>query len=135
MRTANDKLIFSVRAVFKWQLILLGISLLLMGAYWLVAQKPFFAHALWSFLYGAVLAIVATVISAVSAKYAGDAAYNHSSQAMLVVYLGAFKKLVLVAAGIAFALIKLQLNPIWILVGFIVMHLAQVIVAVTNKRY
>lgn len=135
MKTANDKLIYSVLAVIKWQLTILSLLLVAFFIYAMVVEQAFWGKPLVSMLYGSVLAILTTLISASSARKVGDAAYSNSPSAMASVYWGALNKLVLVAVGISLALIKFELAPYMMFIGFLFMHVAQVIVGLKQKTF
>ncbi len=73
--------------------------------------------------FGALLGMLATVVTARSVLKSGEAAARHpSGLAILPVYSGLLVKLLLVAGGAFAGLVWLQLGPLFLLLGYITMQ-------------
>lgn len=79
--------------------------------------------AVLSSLLGAVLAMVNTWITQRSIQKSSDLAYATPDMAMLPVFSGLVQRLLVFATGILVGVLLLQLLPLYILVGFIVLQL------------
>ncbi len=75
-------------------------------------------------IYGSVLAIAGTILSARSVRRFSQAASKTGNSAMLPVFFGLLNKLVVVGGGIAFGLIVLGLEPILVVTGYLVVQTA-----------
>jgi hypothetical protein len=79
-------------------------------------------------LYGSVLAIAGTILSARSirrsARYSAGDGKEMSFSALVPIYSGLLNKLVIVSGGIAFGLIWLGLEPVYVVLGYIVVQVA-----------
>lgn len=78
-----------------------------------------------STLYGALLALAGTILSARSVMRGfGQDADPTGWSAMGSIYVGLLNKLVIIGGGIAFGLIYLGLQPVWVVTGYIVVQIA-----------
>ena len=117
----------SVRRVIVLQCVTAVILAMGMAAYvWLIETDSGYAGKLWSSLYGSVLAIASTILSARSVRRAsrvltGSGAAGGS--ALVPVFSGLLNKLVIVGGGIAFGLIALGLEPVTVVSGYLVVQL------------
>ena len=79
-------------------------------------------------IYGSVLAITGTILSARSirrsARSSGSNADELGFSALIPIYSGLLNKLVIVGGGIAFGLIWLGLEPVFVISGYIVVQIA-----------
>ena len=79
-------------------------------------------------LYGSVLAIAGTILSARSirrsARYSGGEGNELGFSALVPIYSGLLNKLFIVGGGIAFGLIWLDLKPVFVVLGYIVVQIA-----------
>ncbi|NND83049.1 MAG: hypothetical protein HKN50_11525 [Gammaproteobacteria bacterium] len=132
--TPESSLAASVTAVFRLQVIA-GLTLLVItmayslwsdGLSWVELQNRLLASG-----YGAVLALTATWLSARSVRRAspdtnnGDKALPGRAPVSLVpIFSGLLNKLVIVGGGIGFGLIVLGLNPILVVLSYMVVQLA-----------
>ena len=79
-------------------------------------------HAALSFTYGSIIGMVSTIVTKRSVSKASDAAIKAPQYGMLPVYAGLLNKLVIVAGGFAVGLIALGLAPIFLVSGYIAVH-------------
>ena len=78
-----------------------------------------------STLYGALLAVAGTALSARSVmRGLGSGAERSGWSAMGPIYVGLLNKLVIIGGGIACGLIFLRLAPLWLVTGYIVVQIA-----------
>ncbi len=84
------------------------------------------AGKLWSSLYGSVLAIASTILSARSVRRASNDVTGNSNAAMAPIFSGLLNKLLIVGGGIAIGLITLGLEPINVVSGYLVVQLVSV---------
>ena len=105
-----------------------GISLLFMtdNAVDLSAYLKVLGRNAGSSLYGSGLAIAGTILSARSVRRASEATRTSGNLAMIPIFSGLANKLVIVGGGIALGLIFLQLAPVEMLTGYIVVQFASV---------
>ena len=79
-------------------------------------------------VYGSVLAIAGTILSARSirrsARYSAVDGNELSFSALVPIYSGLLNKLVIVGGGIAFGLVWLGLEPVYVVLGYIVVQVA-----------
>jgi len=79
-------------------------------------------------IYGSVLAITGTILSARSirrsARSSGSNVDELGFSALVPIYSGLLNKLVIVGGGIAFGLIWLDLEPVFVITGYIVVQIA-----------
>lgn len=68
--------------------------------------------------FGSALGILGTILSARGVRRASGGQASESPT-MVPIYLGALQKLLIVAAGVAFGLVVLELRPIYLLGGLI----------------
>lgn len=75
-------------------------------------------------LFGSALGILGTISSARGVRRASE------TPSLAPIYLGAFQKLLIVAAGVAFGLVVLDLGPIYLLSGLILSQIGYVVASV-----
>ncbi len=125
----------TLRQALKQALALQGIAtvvLLFAVAVWLAVvearEVTWFSVVqgrLGSTLYGALLAVTGTVLSARSVMRGfGSGADQTGWSAMGSIYVGLLNKLVIIGGGIACGLILLRLAPLWLVIGYIVVQIA-----------
>jgi hypothetical protein len=89
-------------------------------------------------LYGSVLAIAGTILSARSirrsARYSAGDGKEMSFSALVPIYSGLLNKLVIVGGGIAFGLIWLDLEPVYVVLGYFVVQVAAALPIHNDKR-
>ena len=88
------------------------------------ANVPSLADQLKSSLYGSVLAIAGTILSARSVQRATKVAGGQALSGMVPIFAGLLNKLVIVGGGIAFGLIVMGLEPLWLVIGYAVTQLS-----------
>ncbi len=134
----NTDLEHSFRQLLKLQLISALLILLLIAGVSLLMQtfsEPRFSldSRLWgnkiaACLYGSVLAIAGTILSARSIRRATKAVSSPDDStahlAMTPIFSGLLNKLLIVGGGIGFGLIYLKLVPIEMLISYIVVQFA-----------
>ena len=105
--------------------------LLLVIAIWLVVRVGDATQTanVWSSLgaafYGAMLALTGTILSARSVMRGfGQGSDQTGGFAMVSIYAGLLNKLVIVGGGIAFGLIYLGFQPIYVVTGYMVVQIA-----------
>lgn len=79
---------------------------------------------LQSSIYGSMLAITGTILSARSINRSSKVASDLAHSAMVPIYSGLLNKLVIVGGGIALGLIVLKLEPIFVVIGYLVVQMA-----------
>ena len=126
----------TLRQELKQTLVLQCITtvlLLLVVAVWLavvvrVGDEPRFSIVRDRFggtLYGALLALTGTILSARSVMRGfGQGAGQTGWSAMGSIYVGLLNKLVIIGGGIAFGLIYLEFQPVWVVIGYMVVQIA-----------
>ncbi|MGR3984547.1 MAG: hypothetical protein OD817_04730 [Gammaproteobacteria bacterium] len=72
--------------------------------------------------FGALLGMLATLVTARSVLQSAKAAEHAAGMAILPVYAGLLMKLLLVAGGAFAGLVWLQLGPLFVLLGYITMQ-------------
>ncbi len=105
--------------------------LLLVIAIWLVVRVGDATQSatVWSSLgatfYGAMLALTGTILSARSVMRGfGQGSDQTGGFAMVSIYAGLLNKLVIVGGGIAFGLIYLGFQPIYVVTGYMVVQIS-----------
>ena len=99
-----------------------------------VVASPILFDRLMSVLYGSMLAIAGTLLNARSVRQAGEGAGEPGLAGMVPVYVGLLNKLVIVGGGVAFGLIGLGLEPIWLVTGYLVVQLSTLLVLLQPER-
>ncbi len=77
-------------------------------------------------VYGSMLALTGTLISARSARRSGDFAAAGSNAAMVPIFSGLVLKLIVMGGGIGLGLILLNLDPAPMLISFAVVKISSV---------
>ena len=84
--------------------------------------------------FGSMLGIGNTLLSARSVKRSSEAVLVAPNFAMMPVYAGLVNKLILVAGGIALGLIGLGLGPVFVVLGYLVGHVAFAVASFARLR-
>ena len=85
-------------------------------------------------IYGSMLAITGTILSARSVNRSSQATSDLGHLAMAPIYSGLLNKLVIVGGGIALGLIVLSLEPIFVVIGYFVVQMAAASRLVMNEH-
>ncbi len=116
------------------------VMLLLVIAIWLVVrvgdatQSVTVWPSLGATIYGAILALTGTILSARSVMRGfGQGGDQTGGSAMVSIYAGLLNKLVIVGGGIAFGLIFLGLQPIYVVTGYMVVQISGAGVLISRK--
>lgn len=133
----NETLEQSARRILVLQAILAMLVIASVIAYRLVIDglQQGFSQGLINGMgigYGAILGMTGTLISKRSADRSSQAAIAAPGVGMAPVYMGLINKLLIVAGGLAFGLVILGLEPIYIASGYFVTQLAVVATAVKS---
>lgn len=78
-------------------------------------------------LYGGLISVISTLLLSHGVKRAGDAAPQSAKKSMIILYVSAVQRFVLVLVAFAVGLAVLKLTPIAVFVGFVVTQLSYVI--------
>ena len=81
---------------------------------------------LMAIIYGSILAITGTILSARSIRKSSKIADPTSSATLVPIYSGLLNKLVIVGGGIAFGLIFLKLQPFYVVTAYFVVQMASI---------
>lgn len=130
----HDSLATSARHVLILQgsLMLILAAIVLFYGMWQVSAGSPVVDALAS-CFGVLLGMASTVLSRRSASRSATAALKTPQFAMLPVYMGLLNKLVIVGGGLAFGLIVLGLEPLYVVAGYVVSQVALVIVMIRSS--
>ena len=122
----------SVKAVLLIQIIAAGLLLLIVGIYHLLSTDGSL-HGIYAdfaaIVYGSALAIAATVLTARSVRRASPDGENktlpgQAPVSLLPIFSGLLNKLVIVGGGIGFGLIVWGLDPIYVVLSYLLVQLA-----------
>lgn len=101
-------------------------GLILVGATWLWSDS---ASALAS-AFGAGLGVLGTLVSARGVWRTGGGQIAKGVPSLAPIYLGALQKLLVVAVGVAFALVVLDLQPMFLLIGLILSQFGYLVASI-----
>ncbi len=113
----------TVALVLRLQIILAGALMLAVLAW--AGASPALAT-----LFGSGLGILGTIMAARGVRRAGGDQRASDTPSLVPVYLGALQKLLVVAAGVAFGLVVLELSALFLLGGLILSQVGYVVASV-----
>ncbi|MEM7194129.1 MAG: hypothetical protein AAF402_04205 [Pseudomonadota bacterium] len=132
---SSETLEQNVNRVLVLQLVLTLSALLIVAGIGIIfsSEGHVVVNRLCSIGFGCGLAFVLTLISARSVRKSSETSYKSPELAMMPVYAGTVQKLLVAAAGMALGLVKLELEPAHLIIGFLLLHLAYIAAALGSS--
>ena len=138
----NDDFPRSTRRVLGFQVVLAALLMLALVAWYFLFEavrtaEPGYTSLglmLKSAAFGSMLGCGNTLLSARSVKRSSEAVLAAPNFAMMPVYAGLVNKLILVGGGIALGLIGFGLAPVFVVLGYLVGHVAFAIASFTRLK-
>ncbi|GJL84005.1 MAG: hypothetical protein DHS20C01_36390 [marine bacterium B5-7] len=122
---ANDSLTRSLGQIVRIQMILAAVLVVTIGI-WSGTTSAAAAA------FGSALSIGGTLLSARSVKRASGRAGTESSRSLVPVYAGELQKFLIIGVGVAFGLVVLDLNGLFLLTGLIMAQVGYVLASVIS---